>query len=96
MRWIKKREIVIYFLLYKKFKYETFNLGEAFEVLKPYFSKKVIISTLKYFNKIGLASRLSEFNYRLYPFEEFLFMFTYDYLQLRNRRRRKGKFYSSS
>jgi len=96
MRWIKKREVVIYFLLYKKFKDEVFNIGEAFDVLKPYFSKKVIINTLRYFSKIGLASKVSEFNYRLNSFEEFLFLFTYDYIQLRNKRRRKGKFYSSS
>ncbi|MEM0363507.1 MAG: hypothetical protein QXH75_06880 [Sulfolobaceae archaeon] len=75
MRWLKKREVIIYFLLFKKFGYNKFNIGEAYDVLKPYFSKKVTNHSINYMSKIGLISKLNEVEYRLNPFEDFILTF---------------------
>ncbi|WP_345725206.1 hypothetical protein [Saccharolobus caldissimus] len=75
MRWLKKREVIIYFLLFKKFNYNKFNIGEAFDVLKPYFSKKVSYHSISYMSKIGLITKLNELEYRLNPFDDFILTF---------------------
>ncbi|MCY0859480.1 MAG: hypothetical protein OWQ54_03530 [Sulfolobaceae archaeon] len=84
MRWLRKREVIIYFLLYSKFRYQEFDIGEAFKVLEPYFSKKVIKNSIKYLSKIGLITGVDKIKYRLNPFEDFvLFYVGYQYLQRR-------------
>lgn len=88
MRWLKKREVVIYFLLYKKFRYDKFNLGEALDVLNPYFSKKVSLNTIKFLSKIGLITKLDYFTYQLAKFEDYIYLVSYPYLQRRARNRR--------
>ncbi|MCH4815090.1 MAG: hypothetical protein QXY87_04695 [Saccharolobus sp.] len=75
MRWLKKREVIIYFLLFKKFRYEKFNIGDAFSVLGPYFSKKVTYNSISYMTKIGLITKLSNVEYRLNPFDDFVLSF---------------------
>ncbi|WP_338601729.1 hypothetical protein V6M85_00670 [Sulfolobus tengchongensis] len=90
MRWLKKREVIIYFLLFKKFRYEKFNIGDAFYVLKPYFSKKVSYSSIKYMSKIGLITKLNSVEYRLNPFEDFVLTFLAKaYLERRSILRRR-------
>lgn len=84
MRWLKKREVIIYFLLYAKFRYDDFDLGEAFKVLTPYFSKKVIRNSIKYMSKIGLITQIGPMKYRLYSFEDFILTYVgYQYLKRR-------------
>jgi hypothetical protein len=95
MRWPKKREIIIYFLLYKKFGTNKFNIGEAFDLLKPYFSKKIVLSSLRYMNKVGLITKLSEYDYRVSKFEEYISLIIYEYLELRKKRKRKHNYSSS-
>ncbi|TRM97639.1 hypothetical protein DJ527_11790 [Sulfolobus sp. F1] len=90
MRWLKKREVIIYFLLFKKFKYDKFNLGEALDVLKPYFSKKVSYNSISYMSKIGLITKLGSLEYKLNPFEDFVLIFLgKSYLDRRLTLRRK-------
>ncbi|BFH74345.1 hypothetical protein SJAV_22890 [Sulfurisphaera javensis] len=89
MRWLKKREIVIYYLLYKKFKYNEFNIGLAIDLLSPYFSKKTIKNTIKYMTKIGIINKLNETEYRLIPFEDYLSTISFQYLKRRATLRRK-------
>lgn len=88
MRWLKKREIVIYFLLYKKFRYENFNLGEALDTLSPYFSKKVSLNSIKFLAKIGLITKLDYFTYKLNRFDDYIYLISYSYLKRRSRIRR--------
>lgn len=89
MRWLKKREIVIYYLLYRKFKQEKFNIGLAFDVLSPYFSKKVIKNSIKYMSRLGLIIKINETEYRLLPFEEYLSTISYQYIRRRLTLRRR-------
>lgn len=89
MRWLKKREIVIYYILYKKFRNNPFNIGEALVLLMPYFSKKVIRNIIKYFIKIGLLIKLSETEYKLIPLEEYLNDISFKYLKRRSTLRHK-------
>ncbi|AAY80659.1 hypothetical protein [Sulfolobus acidocaldarius] len=83
MRWLKKREIIIYFLLYKKFETEKFNIGEAIQVLSPYFSKKVSINVIRYLTKVGLVIKLNETEYRLLSMEEYLLEISVSYIRRR-------------
>ncbi|WP_184650928.1 MULTISPECIES: hypothetical protein [Sulfurisphaera] len=83
MRWLKKREIVIYYLLYRKFRNDKFNIGLALDTLSPYFSKKVIKNTLKYMVKLGLIVKVNELEYRLISFDEYLSIVSYEYLKRR-------------
>jgi hypothetical protein len=89
MRWLKKREIVIYFLLYRKFGYNVFNLGEALDVLRPFFSKKVSLSAIKYMQKIGLINKVDFLEYRLSNFDEYIYLMSIDYLKRRATLRHK-------
>ncbi|AWR95023.1 hypothetical protein [Acidianus brierleyi] len=89
MKWLKKRDVVIYYLLYKKFGYDEFNLGEAIDTLSPYFSKKVILTSIKYMSKRGLVTKLDNLNYRLISFEEFIFSISFEYLKRRSNLRHK-------
>lgn len=89
MRWLKKREIVIYYLLYRKFNYDKFNIGLAIDVLSPYFSKKVIKNSIKYMSKIGLIIKINELEYKLLPFNEYLLLVSFHYIKRRSILRRK-------
>ncbi len=91
MRWLKKREVVVYFLLYRKFKFDKFNIGEALDVLSPYFSKKVSLSVIKYLSKKGLINSLGNLEYNLVPFEEFLYLTSYEYIKRRSTLRRRTR-----
>jgi hypothetical protein len=89
MRWFKKREIVIYYLLYKKFKDRQFNLGEALDILSPYFSKKVSLNVIRYLTNVGVLIKVGDMNYKVLPFEEYLGEISFQYLRRRAILRRK-------
>ncbi|MCI2414887.1 MAG: hypothetical protein MPF33_06550 [Candidatus Aramenus sp.] len=91
MRWLKKREVVVYYLLYRKFRFDKFNVGEALDTLKPYFSKKVSMSVIKYLSKKGLINSLGNSKYSLVPFEEFLYLTSYEYIKRRSTLRRRTR-----
>lgn len=89
MRWLKKREAVIYFLLLKKFGNNEFNIGEAIDLLSPYFSKKVILNTIRYFYNTGILIKTKELYYRAIPWEEYMLDVSFKYLRRRATLRRK-------
>lgn len=89
MRWLKKREVVIYYLLEKKFGVNEFNLGEAIDYLSPYFSKKVTINVIRYFYKTGILVKTGELRYRVIPWEEYMLDVSFKYLRRRATLRRK-------
>ncbi|AWR99949.1 hypothetical protein [Metallosphaera hakonensis] len=82
MKWLKKRDAVIYFLLWKKFKETGFTLYEAYSYLDPYFSKKITKSTIRYMSRAGLAVN-KEGKYFLIPLEEYLWVLSLPYLKRR-------------
>ncbi|AEE94293.1 conserved hypothetical protein [Acidianus hospitalis W1] len=76
-------------MLYRKFGYNVFNLGEALDVLKPFFSKKVSLSAIKYMQKIGLINKVDFLEYRLSNFDEYIYLMSIDYLKRRATLRHK-------
>ncbi|MUN28005.1 hypothetical protein [Sulfuracidifex metallicus] len=90
MRWFKKREIIIYSLLFSKFKYREFTFLDAISVLLPYFSKKVSKGSFRYLIKAGLIVNSKGNLYRLVDLNEYLLTdLGYTYLKKRSTRRRK-------
>ncbi|BCU71135.1 hypothetical protein [Stygiolobus caldivivus] len=83
MRWLKKREVVIYFLLQKKFGTNEFNVGEALEYLSPYFSKKVSLNVIRYFYNTGILIKTGELRYKLIPWDEYMLDVSFKYLRRR-------------
>ncbi|MCH1771358.1 MULTISPECIES: hypothetical protein [Metallosphaera] len=82
MRWLKKRDAVIYFLLWKKFRNTGFTLLEAYSYLDPYFSKKITKSTIRYMSRVGLLITKENQMYLL-PLEEYLELISLPYLKRR-------------
>jgi len=91
LRWIKKREAVIYYLLYFKFGTDQFNVGEALTILSPYFPKRIVMQSITFLSKRGLITRLSHTNFRLVSFEEFMGIEMRSYLDRRATLRRKSQ-----
>ena len=83
MRWLKKREVVIYFMLQKKFGTNEFNVGEALEYLSPYFSKKVSLNVIRYFYNTGILIKTGELRYKLIPWDEYMLDVSFKYLRRR-------------
>lgn len=90
MRWPKKREIVIYYLLWRKFKEREFTSLEAYACLEPYFSKKVAKSSLRYLSRVGLLVN-REGKMTALPLGEFLSQVSYPYLLRRATLRRRTR-----
>ncbi|MCG3108803.1 hypothetical protein L3N51_01091 [Metallosphaera sp. J1] len=82
MKWLKKRDAVIYFLLWKKFRDTGFTLFEAYSHLDPYFSKKITKSTIRYMLRAGLLINKDDRMYLL-PLEEYLELISLPYLKRR-------------
>ncbi|EHP68460.1 MAG: hypothetical protein RXS23_01295 [Metallosphaera yellowstonensis] len=91
MRWPKKREMVVYYLLWRKFKEKEFTPLDAYACLEPYFSRKVARSTLRYLSRVGLLLD-REGRITIVPLDEFLSQVSYPYLLRRAilRRRTRG------
>ncbi|BBG23875.1 hypothetical protein [Sulfuracidifex tepidarius] len=90
MRWLKKREIVAYYLLFSRFRLQDFSFIEAMTILYPYFSKKVSRNIILYLRKIGLIQPTRGSLYRLVDFGEFVLLDVgYDYLKRRSTLRRR-------
>jgi hypothetical protein len=91
MRWLKKREVVVYLELRRRFNYAPFNLGDAISHMRPYMPPKVLISTVKYLVKVGLVTSLGDFNYKLNDFDDYLLSeVVYPYLRRRFNLRRRS------
>jgi len=73
-------------LLYRRFGHDSFNIGEALEALKPYFSNKLGISLLKRLSKMGLAEKVGTMEYKLVDLMEWLELKSAEYLEGRLRR----------
>ena len=88
--WLDKRDVSAYFLLEERFKGRRFNVGEAIEVLAPYFGRKVSISLIKRLSRVGLLTKVSTNEYVLNDLMEWLEERSHEYLVGRLRRRQGG------
>ncbi len=80
---IKKRELAAYFILYKSFGEETFNVGEALDVLSSCFSKKISLNIIKRLCKIGLIIKVSHNTYKVGNLEKWIESIIEGYLKNR-------------
>ena len=88
--WPSKREIAAYVLLRESFGKESFNLGDALDVLTKYYPKKASMNILKRLVKLGLLEKIGPYEYRTRDLWEYVKERSYEYLEARRRR------YSSS
>ncbi len=65
-RWVKKREFLSYYLLYKRFSTDKFNIGEAIDVLVREFcmSRKSAFNVFRRIYKMGFIERIDKLVYR--------------------------------
>ncbi len=85
MKLCEKRSIALYFLLRERFQDKEFDLGEAWDVAKGYFTKKVFLNVFKRLVKLGLATRISTGRYRLEDVCKLLEDVSREYLDQRSR-----------
>ncbi len=70
-RWIKKREFVIYYLLWKKYKDNCVNRGEVLDLVSEIVgSKKTASNIVSVLIKRGFLRRCDTISYRAISFEE--------------------------
>ncbi len=80
MRWLKKREVVMIYLLNSKFKDASFTYFEALAVLEKVFGRKVARNRLKYFIKSGIIIKVSEDKYRVLSMNEIVEQLALSYI----------------
>ncbi|MET1101757.1 MAG: hypothetical protein ABWW69_04690 [Pyrodictiaceae archaeon] len=87
-RWPKRREFLVYYTLWRIFDDREFNLGEAIELLAPFFeSKKVLTRLIKRLVRQGFLERVEPLRYKAKDLLELLDEATAIYLAKRMKRR---------
>ncbi len=87
-RWLKKREFLAYYLVYKRFGGRA-SIGEIIGVLREYFTPRVAKNLFKRLRRVGLLKPLqpSGETYEVRSPEDYLDSLLRDYLE---RRRARG------
>ncbi|MEM2234840.1 MAG: hypothetical protein QW224_03795 [Desulfurococcaceae archaeon] len=64
-RWFKKRDFMVYYVLFKTYRGESFNLGEAIDLVRENFcfNRSTAISILRRLLKLGLITQRSKLEY---------------------------------
>lgn len=64
-KWFKKRDFIVYYMLFKTYGREAFNLGEAIDLVKENFcfNRSTAISILRRLLKLGLITQRSDLEY---------------------------------
>ncbi len=89
MRWLKKREVAMIYLLDHKFGDRAFTFFEALSVLEPVFGRKVARNRIKYFIKVGVIQRINGDKYRVKPLIEVIEEIVLPYIVKRSQRLRR-------
>ncbi|HDD26631.1 MAG TPA: hypothetical protein ENF75_06040 [Acidilobales archaeon] len=81
MPFIRKRELVIYYILSKHYGINgKFNIGDAYDVFKWALSRKVFRNVIKRLVKYGLIERLDRYVYVIKPLDNYLDKLMYGFL----------------
>ena len=88
MKWLKKREIAMIYLLNNKFGERPFTYFEALALLERFFGRKVARNRIKYFIKTGIIHKISENELRVMPLTEVIEGIVLSYLVKRSLRLR--------
>lgn len=64
-KWFKKRDFMVYYVLFKTYGGESFNLGEAIDLVRENFcfNRSTAISILRRLLRLGLITQRSELEY---------------------------------
>ena len=89
MKWLKKREIAMIYLLNNKFGERSFTYFEALALLEKFFGRKVARNRIKYFIKTGIIHKISENELRVMPLTEVIEGVVLSYLIKRSQRLRR-------
>ncbi|ALU12399.1 hypothetical protein EYM_03330 [Ignicoccus islandicus DSM 13165] len=85
MKLCDKRVLALYFLLRSKFNEDVFNIGEAWEVSRNYFTKKVFMNLFKRLKKLNLIVQLSPMEYKIQDLCSILEESSFRYLSQRSK-----------
>ncbi len=90
-RWLKKREFLAYYLLYKVYGSRNFNIGEASDLLIREFccSRKVAYSIIKRLYKIGFLIKVDKAIYKCRDLYEILDNYLLIYIFKRCKQRKR-------
>lgn len=80
MVWITKRELAYYFVLKNAFQDRVFNLGEAFDILILFGSKRVARKIVKKLMLLGFLEKVGDINYRVKELEPALLASLREYI----------------
>lgn len=80
MVWITKRELAYYFVLKNVFQDRVFNLGEAFDILILFGSKRVARKIVKKLMLLGFLEKVGDINYRVKELEPALLASLREYI----------------
>ncbi len=91
-RWLKKREFLAYYLLYRTYGSNCFNIGEAMDLLIQRYccSRKVAHNIVKRLYRLGLLVKEDNLVYRCRDLFEVLDTYLTTYITRRCRQRGKG------
>ncbi|RLG83164.1 MAG: hypothetical protein DRO40_05530 [Thermoprotei archaeon] len=90
-RWLKKREFLSYYLIYKVYGSRNFNIGEASDLLIQKFccSRKVAYNIIKRLYKTGLLIKVDKAIYKCRDLHDALDSYLSTYILKRCRQRER-------
>ena len=91
MRWLKKREFLAYYLLFRTFNRKKVNIGELISILGLFFSRKTTFNIIKRLRKLGLLKQINELEYEITDLQVFLDTISAHYFLQRLKRTLKSR-----
>ena len=91
MRWLKKREFLAYYLLFRTFNHKKVNIGDMIDTLSLFFGKKTTFNIIKRLKKLGLLKQVNKIEYEVTDLLVFLDALSVQYFLERLRRELKSR-----
>ena len=91
MRWLKKREFLAYYLLFRTFNHKKVNIGDMIDTLSLFFGKKTTFNIIKRLKKLGLLKQVNKIEYEVTDLLMFLDAISVQYFLERLRRELKSR-----
>ena len=86
-KWLKKRDFLAYYFLWKTYRTNEFNLGEALNLLHTTFcySKKTAANIIKRLYKLGLLQRINYMVFKCLDLDTVLQAYLRSYIKCRGK-----------
>ena len=72
MRWPKKREFIMYYLIFRVFGCKKVNIGNIIDILSPFLSRKNAYRIIKGLKQLGLLRQIDKLTYEVVDLQEYL------------------------